>query len=177
MPTLCERCRFNNSSNLGFPSNTVYCTIDKNNKHHSFDDKPARLYRDGSLLWYKKGLMHRIGGPAYISKKDKIREWYVDGRPHREDGPAHISDTLLSEPFQRYVWIWHDDPVETYDEELWINKVVQYRSSWGDLQPYKTAIVLERINECFWKLLVGDEKIIVAGTKDYDEKKDEFNYD
>jgi hypothetical protein len=32
--------------------------------------------------------LHRIYGPAYISRKYDIEIWYKDGRYHREDGPA-----------------------------------------------------------------------------------------
>lgn len=33
--------------------------------------------------------MHRLYGPAYISKKFDIEAWYKDGELHRKDGPAY----------------------------------------------------------------------------------------
>lgn len=48
------------------------------------------------ILYYKPGteegtrqILHRIYGPAYISKNFDIEGWYKDGELHREDGPAY----------------------------------------------------------------------------------------
>lgn len=35
-----------------------------------------------------KGVLHRIYGPAYVSKKYKIIKWYKEGKLHRTGGPA-----------------------------------------------------------------------------------------
>lgn len=35
-----------------------------------------------------KGEMHRIYGPAYVSKKYKMIKWYKEGKLHRVGGPA-----------------------------------------------------------------------------------------
>jgi len=174
----CVQCnRHNNEmATLFLETAITFCTVDNNGLHHSFDDKPARIHENGDLGWYRHGRSHRVGGPCYISENSAVRAWYINGSPHREDGPAYINTDLPRDPFQRYMWIWNNEPVETYDEELWPSKVIQYRTSWGELKPYKTAIVLEKINDFFWNILVGDKKIIVAEIKDYDEKKDEFNY-
>lgn len=48
---------------------------------------------DENFVWYKDGLIHRIGGPAVYSKCHKCGEnyvscWLVDGLFHRDDGPA-----------------------------------------------------------------------------------------
>ncbi len=177
--SVCKKCdRYNNlllSKDSG--DEVTFCTVDENGKHHSYDDKPGKIFHHTSLTWYKHGIVHRDGGPAYISKRDKIREWYSDGILHREDGPAYINGALQPEPFQRYVWIWHDEPIETYDEELLVGQVIQYRDSWGDLKPFKTAVVLERVNEFFWKILVGDKQVLIAGIKDYDKEKDKLTFD
>ena len=37
----------------------------------------------------KKIKLHRIYGPAHISKKHDFEGWYKDGELHREDGPAY----------------------------------------------------------------------------------------
>ena len=36
------------------------------------------------------GIVHRIYGPARISKKYNVQEWYKNGLRHRENGPAVI---------------------------------------------------------------------------------------
>ena len=36
------------------------------------------------------GQLHRIYGPAYISRLYKVEAWYKEGKLHREDGPAYI---------------------------------------------------------------------------------------
>jgi len=45
---------------------------------------------NGKDILYKnrEGQLHRIYGPAYISKKYDIEIWYKDGKMHRIDGPA-----------------------------------------------------------------------------------------
>jgi hypothetical protein len=36
----------------------------------------------------KEGKLHRIYGPAYLSKNYDVELWYKDGKFHREGGPA-----------------------------------------------------------------------------------------
>lgn len=47
------------------------------------------VYHDGTIIWKKNGLIHRIGGPALI-RSDGELQWMEDGKPHRLDGPAII---------------------------------------------------------------------------------------
>lgn len=64
----------------------------------TYRDKLGRLHRQagpaikseaaGYEFWYKEGIRHRDGGPAYIHKH--IQKWYVNGKLHRLDGPAII---------------------------------------------------------------------------------------
>ena len=49
-------------------------------------DGPAIVYSNYVEIWYKNGLRHRIGGPAFYSNGIEI--WYQNGLRHREDGPA-----------------------------------------------------------------------------------------
>lgn len=42
---------------------------------------------NGNELWAQNGVLHRIGGPAFV-KKNEIEEWRINGKLHREDGPA-----------------------------------------------------------------------------------------
>src|ERR1700760_2897730 len=45
--------------------------------------------------FYKDGKLHRLDGPAVISRDPyngaiTVEEWYRDGSLHREDGPARV---------------------------------------------------------------------------------------
>lgn len=48
-----------------------------------------RGYKD-VLYRNPEGKLHRLHGPAYISRLYRIESWYKDGLRHREDGPAYI---------------------------------------------------------------------------------------
>ncbi len=52
--------------------------------------EPALVEKNKSV-WYENGMIHRIGGPAYIAD-EKNCEWWVHGELHRTDGPAIISE-------------------------------------------------------------------------------------
>lgn len=39
--------------------------------------------------WYKDGILHRANGPAVIHKNSRI--WYYEGKLHRLDGPAIVN--------------------------------------------------------------------------------------
>lgn len=43
---------------------------------------------NGCICHFKRGLFHRIGGPAVEHAGDDYRAWFVDGRRHRLEGPA-----------------------------------------------------------------------------------------
>ena len=46
------------------------------------EDGPAIVDLDDSIkYWYQKGLLHRIGGPAYIDNVG--HEWYLEGHSMR----------------------------------------------------------------------------------------------
>jgi len=55
---------------------------------------PARVCLNQApphIGWYRKGRLHRVGGPALLFfKKEQCvhAEWRVHGLLHREDGPA-----------------------------------------------------------------------------------------
>ena len=44
--------------------------------------------------WYHEGKLHRLDGPAWISKSEEETRWYKDGVLHREDGPAIQSPSM-----------------------------------------------------------------------------------
>ncbi len=54
------------------------------------DRAPAVEYPSGEQRWYLWGRPHREDGPA-ISRPDGSQEWFRNGKPHREDGPATVS--------------------------------------------------------------------------------------
>ena len=41
----------------------------------------------GTKLWYKKGKLHKEGGPA-VEFANGDKEWYKNGKYHITDGPA-----------------------------------------------------------------------------------------
>lgn len=63
---------------------------DKHDHFHRENDLPAIVYSTGIKVWYKHGILHRIGGPSYVDPIDNEEEWMQDGKFHREDGPAVI---------------------------------------------------------------------------------------
>jgi hypothetical protein len=64
---------------------------DDNHKLHR-DDGPALIHFTGIEYWYNHGSLHRLNGPAIISKPngDYLGEyyWYQYDQLHRLDGPA-----------------------------------------------------------------------------------------
>src|ERR1035437_1361573 len=44
-------------------------------------------FADGGQEWYKRGKLHREGGPAVV-RANGDEAWYAEGRLHREGGPA-----------------------------------------------------------------------------------------
>ena len=62
--------------------------VDENNQLHG-EHWPAVIFADGSVYWYKHGIIHRDNGPA-VSLAEGTHVWYNEGQLHREDGPAAI---------------------------------------------------------------------------------------
>lgn len=57
----------------------------------------GRINQDGSISFYKKGLLHREHAPAFMT--ETTSEWYFEGRLHREDGPAIVCDNGIKKWF------------------------------------------------------------------------------
>lgn len=65
-------------------------TFNDDGQLHSFDDKPASVYSDGSKFWFKNGKIHRDNDkPAVITCRG-IKYWYKDGFFHRINGKPAI---------------------------------------------------------------------------------------
>jgi len=60
-----------------------------------------RIYDDGRIEYYFRGVLHRIGGPAIITKEGE-EVWYKNGKLHREDGPAVIYEPPSGVRFQEW---------------------------------------------------------------------------
>jgi hypothetical protein len=55
-------------------------TKDEQGNLHSYNNKPAVVFKDGTKLWYKHGLIHRLNGHARIDRNGAIY-YYRDGNP------------------------------------------------------------------------------------------------
>ena len=87
---------------------------------------------DGSILWYRYGVLHRDGGPAVIRPALGGIEfwWYQFGKEHRDDGPAIIRADGSTQWFRDGKCHREDGPaVERADgsKDYWLNG-----ESWSD---------------------------------------------
>ena len=53
---------------------------------------------DGNRMWFRRGLLHREGGPA-IERADGTKAWFRDGLLHRDGGPAARSGGPMTSDF------------------------------------------------------------------------------
>lgn len=120
----------------------VYYTIKYSRVFHR-EDGPAVIsdYIEGEdriELWYRYGLLHRIGGPAF-NDFDGEKRWYVNGVLHREDGPA------IEVPFIHYSW-WVNGKCHRLDgpavifgdkQQWWINGVRYQKEEFFELLTYE----------------------------------------
>ena len=63
---------------------------------HRDNDKPAIIWKNGSISYFNMGKRHRTNGPARIGHCGE-KEWYFNGRRHRADGPAVSKDLRETE--------------------------------------------------------------------------------
>lgn len=83
--SLCDQCKeFNNNTNV-VPA-VLKCTINSNEIHHSFNDRPSMVYVDNNKntlkRWHKNGKLHRENGPACIStsKVSECKQYFYEGK-------------------------------------------------------------------------------------------------
>jgi hypothetical protein len=58
---------------------------------HSFDDKPAIVFPNGTKMWYKNGAYHRDNDNPAIVHSDGTKSWWKNGKNHRDNGePSFI---------------------------------------------------------------------------------------
>lgn len=83
---------------------SVIKTVVVNKKLHSIDE-PAVVFKNGDWVWYKRGLVHREGGPAV--KLGNNYYWAAFGVAHRDDGPAFSRSTAKN--INSFRWYSHGD--------------------------------------------------------------------
>jgi hypothetical protein len=59
---------------------------------HRDGDLPAKIIK-GDELWYSNGLLHRDNDKPAVNRLNGCQKWYKNGKLHRESGPA-IDDNL-----------------------------------------------------------------------------------
>ncbi len=63
----------------------------RNDRKHSFNDKPAFICSDGTQEWYKNDKLHRDNDKPAVIYPDGTQHWYKNGKCHRDnDKPAVI---------------------------------------------------------------------------------------
>lgn len=51
----------------------------KNKSLHRDNDQPTLVFKSGTKLWFKKGELYRLNGPA-IEYYDGIKDYYINGK-------------------------------------------------------------------------------------------------
>lgn len=109
------------------------CTVDENGKHHSFDDHP-------SIVFY----------PDRYGRINEIAEWHCHGKYHRTDGPAVEWSDDEHEWFYNYRQIL----LFVHDQDIIVGKPVEIKDD--------IATVLKHVEGCFYEVLLGNKKVLVA---------------
>lgn len=63
----------------------LYSTKNVNDEYHSYNDKHALLYANGTKVWFQHGMIHRDGTLPAVIHHDGSLEWYRHGKLHRDD--------------------------------------------------------------------------------------------
>jgi antitoxin component YwqK of YwqJK toxin-antitoxin module len=66
-------------------------TEDENKLIHSFNDEPAAIHSNGTMIWYKHGKRHRDNDLPAAIYVGGTKEWYKNGMLHRETDAAVIN--------------------------------------------------------------------------------------
>lgn len=89
----------------------IYYSLPDGRKHN-INDEPAIVWKDGSLEWWKEGLLHRENGPSMIhqipdSNCPFYYRYHQKGFLHRLDGPAIIE-------YKRTEWWFNGHNVDNF---------------------------------------------------------------
>ena len=109
----CKICKFTTGSGKVFS-----CTVDSEERHHSFSGNPAVVFATGARYWMKHGEVHRVGMPA-AKFKGGGQTWALNGVYHRLDGPAVIAKNHK---------LWYIDGIE-YSEDDFNKKIKEKEGS------------------------------------------------
>ena len=67
------------------------CTLDENDRYHSYNNLPAFIQKDNKCCkWYKHGRIHRENDEPAIIYSTGVKMWYKDGKLHRYNNPAVV---------------------------------------------------------------------------------------
>lgn len=83
----------------------IYKILSEYSKTLEFEQKFSDIERIGLTYVYRlRGVLHRVGGPAFYSDDENTKCWYYRGRIHRADGPA-----MSCRGFR--IWYNHGEPM------------------------------------------------------------------
>lgn len=113
---ICNTCLGKNLKRQSSDPEIIKCTVNLNQNHQSYNDRPAKEYSDGSRVWCNDGLCHRSRNlPAFICEcKDcgGSNTYVVKGKIHRTNGPAVEQ---INAPFEKR---WYLDGKEIPEKEF-----------------------------------------------------------
>lgn len=97
--------------------------MNEKGEHHSFDDKPSIVSKNGFKWWHQNGQMHRENDkPAYVSKDEQ--KWYTHGKKHRVGAPAHKQYRPYTRDLISSHWYWEGKKsVKFHEQKNRITKV------------------------------------------------------
>lgn len=145
------------------------CTVDEDGRHHSFNDKPSIISKNGSKWWHQHGELHRDNDePAQITKKSKT--WFKWGQMHRVGKPAYIEYEKDKKTIKTCNWYWENQQAIKFHahknniEERWENgqRVISYKLN----QKMITLVIIQEFQyekeKAFLCLLNGSAKVYCA---------------
>jgi len=97
-------------------------TLNDKGELHSYNDKPALEFRNGTNYWYKEGKYHRLDGPA-VEYSNGDKWWYKEGKRHRIDGPAIEWDNGSKK------WYYEGKEIECNSTKEFL-KIINLKSFW-----------------------------------------------
>lgn len=123
------------------------CTADEQEYHHSFNDEPSVVGKNGSKWWHKNGLIHRDNDLPAIIYSDGDKDYYKDGIRHRTNGPAR-------EWPKENVKIWWYKGKKIISVIKLSENTFQYENQVG--------IIIKNIEDKICLGLLGDQKVMIG---------------
>ena len=135
--SVCKQCKKDGAV-------SVYCTLDAEGKHHSFNNKASMLFQTGTKVWHKHGKLHRLDGPAWQMK--------CGNGKHYLNGSTAIKINNQNIIVGKSIAI---DDVDDNDVDI------------DDVVVDDVAVVLRHIEGVFYEILWGNKKVLIAGALDF----------